>query len=378
MKVLHVITALGVGGAENMLLKLLGASRLSGVDQRVIALLPDGALAGPMRATGAGVEKLDLLGGVPVIEGTLRLAAHARAAAPDIIQGWLYHGNLGATVARAVQPHRVPLIWGVRQSLPSLDGENVWARTAIWLGKWLSRSPDRILFNSQTSLAQHRAFGFHSARMQYLPNGFDTARFRPDAQMRASRRLEWGVSDRHVVFGLVARYHPAKDHQTFLRAARKVAEMHPCAFFVLCGAGTDHDNQLLSEQIAALGLLDRVRCLGVSSQVAEIMTGLDVLVSSSSHVEAFSNSIGEAMSSAVPCIVTDIGDSARVVDDTGRIVPPCDPARLAQAMITMIDVGRQGRLELGQRARNRIESAFSLDAVAAHYGALWQTLAAAV
>lgn len=377
MKVLHVITALGVGGAENMLLKLLGASRLSGVDQRVIALLPDGALAGPMRATGASVEELDLLGGVPVIEGTLRLAAHAHAAAPDIIQGWLYHGNLGATVARAVQPRRVPLIWGIRQSLPSLDGENAWARTAIWLGKWLSRLPDRILFNSQTSLVQHRAFGFHGARMQYLPNGFDTARFRPDAQMRASRRLEWGVSDRHVVFGLVARYHPAKDHQTFLRAARQVAEMHPCAFFVLCGAGTDHDNHELSEQIAALGLLDRVRSLAVSSQVAEIMTGLDVLVSSS-HVEAFSNSIGEAMSSAVPCIVTDVGDSALVVGDTGLVVPPRDPARLAQAMITMIDVGRQGRLDLGQRGRNRIESAFSLDAVAAHYGALWQTLAAAV
>lgn len=378
MKVLHVITALGVGGAENMLLKLLGASRLSGVDQCVIALLPDGALAGPMRATGAGVEKLDLLGGVPVIQGTLRLAAHARAAAPDIIQGWLYHGNLGATVARAVQPRRVPLIWGVRQSLPSLDGENAWARTAIWLGKWLSRSPDRILFNSQTSLVQHQAFGFHGARMQYLPNGFDTARFRPDAQMRARRHLEWGVSDRHVVFGLVARYHPAKDHQTFLRAARQVAEVRPSAVFVLCGAGTEHDNQELSEQIAALGLLDRVRCLGVSSQVAEIMTGLDVLVSSSSHVEAFSNSIGEAMSSALPCIVTDIGDSALVVDDTGLVVPPRDPARLAQAMIAMIDVGRQGRLELGQRARNRIESTFSLDAVAAHYGALWQTLAAAV
>ena len=211
MRVLHVITALGVGGAERMLLKLLGARALAHCEQQVIAMLPGGAMAAPMRATGAQVRELDFLGGVPVLVGSLGLAKAARRCEPDIVQGWLYHGNLGAALARSALRRRVPLVWGIRQSLATLDGENWFAKAGILLNRLGSARPDRLLFNSRVSLAQHRDFGFHVARADYLPNGFETSGFRPDTEARARWRAGWGLAEGTVAFGLVARYYPFKE-----------------------------------------------------------------------------------------------------------------------------------------------------------------------
>lgn len=375
MRVLHVITALGVGGAERMLLRLLGAPELAAVEQQVVAMLPLDPLAAPMRATGARVDLLDFLGGVPVAGGCAALARLARARAPDLVQGWMYHGNLGALWARAVLPRRVPLVWGIRQSLASLEGENAWARTAIRLNRLWSGKPERLLFNSMASMDQHAAFGFRMGRAQYLPNGFDSARFAPDDAARRRLRAEWGFGEDTVVFGHLARWHPMKDHAGFLRAAGRAARERPALRVVMAGTGVDAANASLLATLADTGLQDRVHLLGERSDVPALLAALDVCVSSSWGVEGFSNTVGEAMSCAVPCIVTDVGDSARLVADTGRVVPPRDEAALAGAMQAMADLGREARAALGARARARMQAEFGLGAVARRYAALYDELA---
>lgn len=376
MRVLHVITALGVGGAERMLLKLLAARALAGIEQRVVTMLPGGAMVAPMRATGTRVDELDFLGGVPPLTGALALARLARRYDPDLVQGWLYHGNVGAALARGVLARRVPLVWGIRQSLPTLRGENVFARAAIALNRAGSSRPDRLLFNSQSSLAQHRAHGFNLRRAAYLPNGFDTGAYAADPEARAHWRAGWNVDADTVLFGLFARYHPAKDHAGFLQAARRVRVARPNSAFVLAGTAVDADNRALAQAIDDAGLRPHVRLLGERSDVAGLLSALDVYVSSSARIEAFSNSIGEAMSCAVPCVVTAVGDSPAIVGDTGRVVPPGEPTALAEAMIAMIDLGVAGRAALGARARQRVIAEFDLEAVAARYADLYRELAA--
>ncbi len=374
MRVLHVITALGVGGAERMLLKLLGARALSSCEQWVIAMLPGGALAAPMRATGAQVHEVDFLGGVPLLGGALRVARHARQCQPDIVQGWLYHGNLGAALARATLHRRVPLVWGIRQSLDTLEGENLFARAGIALNRIGSGRPERLLFNSQTSMAQHRDFGFSMAHADYLPNGFETGAFTPDAAARAQLRRMWNVDDGMVVFGMLARYHPAKGHAVFLQAARRVREQRPATCFVLAGTGVDAGNEALMRAVHEAGMGDHVRLLGERSDVARVLAALDVYVSPSTSIEAFSNSVGEAMSCALPCVVTDVGDSPLIVNDTGKVVPPRDAVALASAMTEMADMGAARRAELGLRARSRITSDFDIEVVAGRYAALYGSL----
>lgn len=376
MRVLHVITALGVGGAENMLLKLLSARALSGCGQHVVAMLPGGAMAAPMRDAGAPVHELNFLGGFPLAGGALGLARIARGCNPDVVHGWLYHGNLGAALARRSLRRRVPLVWSIRQSLPTLEGENLFARVGIALNRCGSAMPDRLLFNSRTSQQQHRDHGFSMARADYLPNGFDTARFSPDGEARARWRKQWSVPEDSVVFGNIGRYHPFKDHANFLQAAARVRQARPASRFVLAGPGVEPHNAELMGAVHAAGLAEHVELLGARSDVAGITAALDVYVSSSA-TEAFSNSVGEAMCCALPCVVTDVGDSAHVVGNTGRAVPPRDPQALASAMIAMHDLGSPGRRALGAQARQRVVADFGIEAVAGRYAALYASLAEA-
>ena len=377
MRVLHVITALGVGGAEHMLLKLLGAPALAGVEQRVLSLLPGGALAQRMRDTGAVVEELDLMGGVPVLGGAWGLVARARRQQPDLFQGWLYHGNLGALLAARTVGRRVPLLWGVRQSLPSLQGENAFARTGIYLNRLMSGAPDRLLFNSRLSVEHHSRFGFNMRRALIIPNGFDSDRLAPDPEARRRLRAAWGVGDREgeVVYGLLARHHPVKDHAGFLRAARQVLDARPLSRFVLAGTGIHADNPVLARQVAEAGLQGALHLLGERADVPAVLSALDVYVSSS-RAEAFSNAVGEAMSCGLPCVVTDVGDSADLVGATGLVVPAGEPDALASAMQATADWGAAQRQACGTRARERIRSRYSLDAVAGRYAALYAELLA--
>ena len=374
MRVLHVITAMGVGGAERMLSKLAAADALADTEQRVIAMLPGGGLVAPMRSAGTCVDELDFLGGVPVLKGALGMARIVRGYDPDLVQGWLYHGNLGAALARAVSRRRIPLVWGIRQSLSTLEGENFMAHIAIALNRWCSSRPDRVLFNSRTSLLEHRAAGFDTRRADYLPNGFETRRFAPDPAARARWRAEWRAGPETVVFGLLARYHPAKDHAGFLEAAARVHAERPDTRFVLAGTGVDETNPALTDALRKTGLADRVHLLGERHDVADVLAAIDVYVSSSARIEAFSNSVGEAMSCAVPCVVTDIGDSPAVIGDTGLVVPPRNPAALAAAMIDMVDKSPATRAALGERARRRIVDEFDIESVARRYAELYGRL----
>jgi glycosyltransferase involved in cell wall biosynthesis len=372
LRVLHVITGLSVGGAETMLLKLLGSRALGVFDHRVIALRSGGTLAGQFRTLGIDVLQLDMPRGVPGIRGTLDLARAVRRHDPDLIQGWMYHGNLAAFFARWQMRRRVPLIWNIRQSLYNLATERLTTRLAIKLGAVLSRRADCILYNSMTSMEQHHRFGFYAGRSMFVPNGFETERFAPDAAVRRSMRAQWGVADDDVLFGLVARFHPMKDHAGFLSAAARTFAARPSARFVLAGKGVDAENTALTGQISALGLGTRVILLGERRDVPAIMAALDVYVSSSSVAEAFSNSIGEAMSCGVVCVVTDVGDSAAIVAEGGTVVPRRDPAALAAAMIAQIDADPDGRRQIGQRARARVIEQYSLEAVAERYAALYR------
>jgi glycosyltransferase involved in cell wall biosynthesis len=89
------------------------------------------------------------------------------------------------------------------------------------------------------------------------------------------------------------------------------------------------------------------------------LNGLDIVCSSSSEGEGFSNAVAEAMACGRLCVVTDVGDSALVVGDTGFVVPPKDPGALAAALIKALDLPPQA----GERARERVANEFSVDAM---------------
>jgi len=372
VKILHVITGLSTGGAEMMLFKLLSRLVRENVGNEVISLTGSGPVGERIAGLGVKVHALGMGRALPSPLKFFSLARMIRESQPDIVHAWMYHANLLAGVA-AKFARSPPVIWGIRQS--NLDPRLSKRSTILTasLGARLStRLPARILCCSAVARDVHEALGYAPEKMAVIPNGFDLERFRPDGEARIAVRRELGIEPDAPLIGLVARFDPQKDHRSFIRAAARLLESDRSAQFLLCGEGTNADNRELGEWIRAAGIGANCHLLGLRDDMARINAALDIAVSSSAFGEGFSNAVAEAMACGVPCVVTDVGDSSLMVEDTGRVVAPKDSDALAGALAGLLEIGAESRAKLGRAARRRIEENYSLPDIAARHLAFYR------
>lgn len=370
MRILHVITGLGTGGAETALCRLLEALRPPDFEHVVVALGGVGSLSVRIGAAA----QLHHLGMNPAClspRDLWRLRRILRASSPDVVHGWMYHANLVSSLATIRLG--VPLIWGIRQSLHDLATEKRLTRLVIRGGALLSRHPRQILYNSVVSARQHEAAGYDSSRTLVIPNGFDATVFQPDNSARQQLREELKLPGEALLIGLVARVHPIKDHGNFLRAAGLLTQSVSDVHFVLVGDGADAGNPQLTALIDELRLRGRVHLCGCRTDIARINAAIDI-ASSSSTGEAFPNAIAEAMTCGVPCVATDVGDVSLIIGDTGVVVPARDAGALAVGWAQLAALDTSARRALGMRARQRIVDRYSLAAVSQQFADLYASL----
>lgn len=370
MKITHIITDLDTGGAEIMLYKLLASLHNEALNSTVISLMGRGKITERIEALGVKVETLDLgQGERPSWQTIKKLRQFMRVFNPDIVQGWMYHGNIAATVAVFLfdpMRRKVKLFWNVRQTLYDIKSEKIQTRWLIVLGRWLSFFSHSIIYNSNLSAEQHCNAGYLSKKTKIIPNGFDLQKFRPDQNRRQQLRKELEVSESTILIGHISRLHPMKDHATLLRAINRVIEnifgsgSKQEVLFLLVGHGVTSE---LSSNTA-------IRFLGERSDIPKIMSALDIVVSSSAWGEGFPNVIGEAMASEVPCVVTDVGDSAYIVGKYGRVCSVGDDQCIANSLLQLIE-NKEERKIAGRQARKRINENYSMDKIKKEYLKEW-------
>jgi len=371
-KVAFITTSLTTGGAESLLYRLLSAIDREQFDTYVISLTGDGPFGKKIRDLGVPVRLLGMDTRLPNPLLLLRLIRWLSEIRPAIVQTWMYHADLvGGLAARAIG---APVIWGIHNT--SLDPSSVKHRTIrvvkilAALSGWL---PSKIITCSKTAQGAHIALGYAPEKFIVIPNGFDLSAFHPDPSARESLRRELGLSPDTFLIGLVARFDPLKDHQTFLRAAGIFHKMHSDVHFLLRGNGIAPENETLVKWIDSAGIRQNCHLLGYREDMPRIMAALDVNALSSIG-EAFPSVLGEAMACGVPCVATDVGDAAEIVGDTGIVVPPRDAHALAKGWERLINLSTQERHELGQRARARIQTHYQIGEVARRYQQLYRQL----
>ncbi len=366
---MHVITSLDIGGAETALCRLVESLGAPEFEHVVIALVGAGELGDRIRAAGGRLEYLGMKPSRPSVTAFLRLRQLVRKVRPDVVHGWMHYANFATTLA--VIGFQTPVLWGIRQSLYDVGYEKWLARLVMRIGTRLSWRPAWIIYNSVTSARQHEAFGYRTEKTRIIPNGFDTEEFRPDDICRNRVRAELDLAADAFTIGLVARVHPIKDHDNFLRAAALFSRKYKKAMFVLVGEGADRKNTVLREKVEAFGLSERVRLCGRRRDISSIYAALDVACCSS-WSEAFPNAIGEAMACAVPCVATDVGDVEELVGDTGIVVPPRDSIALCSGWERFVAMGEGERRRIGRKARQRIVEQYGLDSVSQMCAALYR------
>jgi len=373
MKITHIITGLAADGAETALYHLLGELDRQEYQSEVVSLTDRGPTAPKIESLGVPVRALGMMRSVPNPLAIRRIAKILRRSRPHIVHTWMYHSNLlGGLAAQAAGG--IPVIWGIHHSkVDSQDTKRftVWTvRACAWFSKQL---PARIICCANSSELAHVQLGYDSEKMEVIYNGIDSEIFRPNTEARLALRSRLGLQPETLLIGMAGRLHRHKDHKTFFVAARLLRAERPDAHFVLCGEGMEPANSKLAAEIAD-GLQGHCHLMGLQREMPAFYAGLDIAANSSMS-EAFPLAVGEAMACGVPCVVTEVGDSPTIVGQTGRVVPPRQPALLARALRELIEVGSESRQILGSAARDRVITHFSVTQFAQRYQSLYRNVA---
>lgn len=355
--VLHVIACRGVGGAENMLASLVTAPRTSPISQVVVNLMAETVLTEQMRAAGVEVHELDLRSPAGMPAALIRLAGIIRSLKPSAIQSWLYYADLMSLWALRLSGQRAStrLYWGVRCSNMDQDRYRAQLRWTIAACSRRSTQPDAVVANSFIGRDVHRKLGYAPRAFPVIVNGIDTQRFRPNEPDRARIRTELGIAPDANVAIHAARVDPMKDHDSLL----SIAAANPDVTFVMAGAGTEK-----------LAKPQNVIALGLRRDMPSLYAAADVALSTSAFGEGFPNTTGEAMAAGVPVLATDVGDSRRIVGDTGLTVPPRDTDTMIAALRRLLGEPQSSRRNRADAARRRIEQHYSLARAVAAFDAL--------
>jgi glycosyltransferase involved in cell wall biosynthesis len=361
-KILYVTAGLRGGGAEAMLTRLATATPGVADEIVVVSLLPAEAHVERLRAAGVTVVELKFDRAAGVARGLVELARLIAAHRPDIVQGWMYYGDLAALVALVMSGRRkqTRLVWSIRCTALDLRhyggfGLRLVVKACTLLSGW----PDLVTANSVAGLKSHLALGYRPRRAEVVANGIDVDAFRPDAAARRAVRLDLGIPENAIVLAHVARVDAMKDHAAFLAAMAQLPDVSA----LLVGAGTEN-----------LPAAHNVIRLGRRQDVARLFAAADFVVSSSRFGEGFSNVLGEGMACGLPAIATDVGDAKLIVGDTGLVVPPEDPVALAAGIRTLAGESAAARAERGARARARIVENFALAGAVERHVQLYASL----
>lgn len=312
MNTAFIIRDLGHGGAQRQL-SILAAGLVREGHAVSVLHFYGGTFEQNLREGGVKTICIGKKGRWDLLGFFFRLIKAARSVQPEVVHGYLAESNLMALLLKPFCGFP-RIVWGVRDSQTDAHLWGMLGKLSFRLNCLLARFADAIICNSQAGRAYYLARGYPARKMHVVPNGIDTERFKPSRH------------EHPLTFGLVGRMSPMKDVATFLKAAALV----PDARFVIVGSGDESYAQQMRDLATSLGV--NVTWLPAQNDMPAVYATFDCLVNSSAFGEGFSNVIGEAMACGVPCIASDVGDSAWIIGNPAQIFPAGDHEALAKCM----------------------------------------------
>lgn len=360
-----LIRDLGYGGAQRQLAALARLmNQGSDFEPHVVAFY-DGPLRLEIESAGVPVHCIGKRHRWDLAGFLLRLTGTLRRIRPVIVHGYLAEANLMASLTRPFCG-RPAVVWGIRDSQSDAHLWGVLGKLSFRLTTLLSSTPRGLIANSHAGRRWYRQQGYpmDDEDFRVIANGIDTGRFQTVADTQEVR-LKLGLPTAQPVVGIIGRMNPMKDHDTFMNAAARVSEVMPETHFLIMGGGPDDYVSDLHQKARNLGIADRITWKEPRDDLENVYPALRVLVSSSSFGEGFSNVIAEAMACGIPCVATNVGDSAALIGGTGWTAEPGDADGLASGVLQILRLPGTERRALGAAARHRIENDFTLLRMAA-------------
>ena len=369
MRILHIITSLGDGGAEKTLYKICKYNTSN--EHVVICLAGPGKYFPLLKKLGVDTYCLSI-NIFTIFIKFFSLLKILKSYKPDIVQTWLIHADfIGGVAAKLCGVKNI--IWNIRYTDLKFGKSKL---TSIIIVKILSYIsfliPISIILNSKKAKKIYANKGFDKRKFVFISNGYDLSILKPDRLQREIFRKKLKIKKNVILIGNIARYDPKKDHANLIRAISLLKLKNHNFLFILVGRKVSKHNKELNSLIKKFQLSDKVKLIGQSKNIVQILNGIDIYVQSSSFGEGFPNVIAEAMSCGIPCVVTDVGDSSYIVGKTGYSIPPCDPKILAKTIEKAINqIGTKQWNKKKYESRLRIKNNFNIKKMINNYNNLW-------
>ncbi|SDB82836.1 glycosyltransferase [Williamwhitmania taraxaci] len=359
MKILHIIMSLDYGGAENMLIKIINED--SDNEHRIVVLI-DRCPLSPLLKRGNNVYPLFNKKSFNVIRASYRLIKVVKDYQPDILQSWMYHAEIIGLLVKLFRPS-IKLFWNVRCSTKEWLSLNFRNRILFKILQLGSKLTSGIIVNSKHEVLFLGKSSYPLIKVIYIPNGFSIPDI-IDKNLARSKLLEhFKLSGDVVLIGMVARFHPQKDHYNLIDAFKLLVVDFSNAHLILVGDLFDSE---FKKFISEAGLASNVHFFGTTNKVFEVISGFDIGVLSS-FTEAFPNVIGEYMLASLPVVATDVSDVREIMGSFGRVVSPRNSYALYKGLSEMVHLSLEESKKIGRLSRQRIIDIYPIDKIARDY-----------
>jgi glycosyltransferase involved in cell wall biosynthesis len=363
VRIVYVLTSLGMGGAERQVLALAQRMADRGHSVLLVVLRPRLAEEWP--------TKLDVLylnmrkKPLSLIQGLIQARRSLNDFQPDLIHSHTYPGNMAARLLKIFSP-RTALISTIHNVF-----EGGWIRMLAYrLSDPLSCLTTAVSSAAAERYIQMKALSRSKCRV--VVNGIDLGGFVPDTERRAQTRSAMNAEN-NFIWLTAGRIAKAKDYPNLLRAFAIAQTNFSSTQLWVAGEGEAAEIAAMRALAQELGLTPQVRWLGLRRDMPALLDAADGFVLGSAW-EGMPLAVGEAMAMAKPVAATDVGGVRELVGDAGRIVPAKDPRQLSLAMIELMNSSMATRQSLGHAARDRIANQFNMDAKTLEWEALYRSV----
>jgi glycosyltransferase involved in cell wall biosynthesis len=363
MRIVYVLTSLGMGGAERQVLALAERMERRGHAVALLILRPplDEQWPTSLDAIHLNMRRTPF----SVLGGLARGRRFLRDFHPDLLHSHSFHGNFVARLLKLAVP-AVAVLSTVHNVY-----EGGWHRMLTYrLTDPLSRSTTAVSAAAARRFIEVKAVP--ERKCLVVANGIDTVEFAPDPDRRARMRREMGAGNAFLWL-TAGRIVPAKDYPNLLRAFALLRAVRAEARLWVAGeaAGAEFDRAI--GLALEMGLDDSIRWLGLRRDLPALLDAADGFALGSAW-EGMPLVLGEAMAMQKPIAATDVGGVRELLDNSGAIVPSKSPEALAEAMLKLMRASAEDRESLGRAARERIVRQFGMDAKADEWEKLYRAV----
>ncbi len=365
IKVFHIISGLGSGGAQAVLARLTGYDK--NYSHTIISFIDFGIYKNYFEQKKIELFKLNMKKGKFSFFGFIKLYSILKREKPDIIQTWMYHADfLGGIVGKFIGVKKI--FWNIRNSNLTKEWASsstiILSKICAYFSRWI---PSKIISCSFKSKNVHVSIGYDEKKIQVINNGYDFD------------KMKFIDKSKNKIFkiGMLARWDPQKDYVNLAKSLIEFSKITNQNWEVyLAGDMIDDKNKKLKNIFKDEIFKGKIHLEGMIHDINSYFKNIDVHVLSSAGNEGFPNVIAEAMSYGIPCISTDVGDASLIVDKFGWVVPIKAPKILAQKLLNASEEYFNNIKDWEKRrveSRSHVKINYPLEKMVENYRAVWDS-----